>query len=65
MTYDLLRDEFFRMLTEDSETKDRRRKEYNQAIFDAIEGWPVFTSTDLWMVLDKFDAAVHNLGRKS
>ena len=56
-----LRDLFLRYLTEDSTTQDRRRKEYNQAIFNADEGWAVFNDTDLDMVLEKFDRAVREL----
>lgn len=52
-----LRAEFLRLLTTDSKTKDRRRKDYNQAIFDRIEGWPIWSSTDLDMVMEKFDKA--------
>ena len=52
-----LRDLFIKYLTEDSETTDRRRKDFNQAIFDKDEGWAVFNGTDLDMVLDKFDMA--------
>jgi hypothetical protein len=55
---DALRDTFLRLLTVDSETKDRRKREYNQAIFDKDEGWAVFSGTDLGMVMDKFDRAV-------
>lgn len=58
---ELLRAEFLRLLTVDSETQDRRRKEYNQAIFNPEEGWAVFHGTDLDMVLDKFDKAVKNI----
>ena len=36
-----LRAAFLRFLTEDSETKDRRRRDFNQAIFNAEEGWAV------------------------
>ena len=53
-----LRDLFLRYLTKDSETRDARRKEFNQAIFDAEEGWAVFCGTDLNMVMEKFDRAV-------
>ena len=60
-----LREEFLRLLTEDSETSDRRRKEYNQAIFDADRGFACFNGTDLSMVMDKFDQAVKNLGRRT
>jgi hypothetical protein len=55
-----LRAEFLRLLTEDSETNDRRRKEFNQAIFDARRGFACFAGTDLDMVMDKFDKAVRN-----
>lgn len=62
-----LREEFLRLLTEDSETNDRRRKEYNQAIFDTMEngGCTVWTSTTLDMVMDKFDQAVKGIGRRT
>jgi len=56
-----LRAEFVRLLTEDSETTDQRRRDYNQAIFDAEQGWAVFTGTDLSMVMEKFDKAVKSL----
>jgi hypothetical protein len=58
---DRLREEFLRLLTEDSETKDRRRREFNQAIFDAERGYACFNDTDLGMVMEKFDRAVRNL----
>ena len=58
-----LRDEFLRLLTQDSETKDRRRREYNDAIFDADKGWAVYHGTDLDMVMDKFDRAIRNVTR--
>lgn len=56
-----LRDEFLRLLTQDSDTKDRRRKDYNQAIF-APEGYACWSRTDLNMVMEKFDRAVRNVG---
>lgn len=59
-----LRALFLKYLTVDSETQDARRKDYNQAIFDAKEGWAVFNGTDLDMVMDKFDKAVKELGGK-
>lgn len=58
---DELREEFLRLLTVDSETDDRRRKEFNQAIFDGERGFACFNGTDLSMVMDKFDRAVRNL----
>lgn len=61
--YSALRAEFTRLLTEDSVTRDRRRREYNQAIFDPVSGEAVWSSTDLSMVLDQFDRAVRNLAR--
>ena len=57
----LLREEFLRLLTVDSETRDRRRKEHNQAIFDPTFGYAVFTNTDLNMVMEKFDRAVKEM----
>lgn len=58
-----LRELFLKYLTQDSETKDMRRKEFNQAIFmksdDAFyNGEPVFCGTNLDMVMEKFDRAV-------
>ena len=53
-----LREFFLKYLTEDSETQDARRKDFNQAIFNAKEGWAVFHGTDLDMVMEKFDRAV-------
>ncbi len=58
-----LRTEFLRLLTQDSETRDRRRREYNQAIFNAEEGWAVWSSTDLEMVMGKFDKAVEAISK--
>lgn len=63
MSPDDLRAEFLRLLTEDGPTRDRRRRDYNQAIFHADDGTAVFTGTDLGMVLDKYDAAVRNVRR--
>lgn len=57
---DALRTEFLRLLTTDSETQDARRREFNQAIFDAEKGFAIWTSTDLDMVMTKFDTAVKN-----
>ena len=56
-----LRALFLKYLTIDSETKDARRREFNQSIFDEKEGWAVFTGTDLDMVMEKFDKAVKYL----
>lgn len=61
---DALRTEFLRMLTVDGGTTDARRREFNQAIFDPVEGRAVFTGTDLDMVMAKFDKAVANMRRK-
>jgi hypothetical protein len=61
----LFRAEFLRLLTEDSATRDRRRKEYNQAIFMSEDdgGHAVFTGTSLDMVMDKFDHAAKTTRR--
>lgn len=53
-----LRRLFLQYLTEDSETKDARRREFNQAIFDREEGWAIFNGTDLDMIMRKFDKAI-------
>ena len=60
---DKLRQLFLKYLTIDSETKDARRKEFNQAIFidptdKMFGGHQVFNGTDLDMVMEKFDRAV-------
>ncbi len=49
---------FLKYLTVDSVTQDRRRKDYNQAIFDDKKGFAVFNGTNLDMVMDKFDMAL-------
>ena len=56
-----LRNCFIKRMTVDSETQDRRRKDYNQAIFCDYgngEHEPVFSCTTMEMVLDCFDDAV-------
>lgn len=53
----VLRAEFVRLLTEDGPTRDKRRKDWNQAIF-LPDGPAVFNGTDLAMVLQTFDKAV-------
>ncbi len=55
--YDGLRVEFLRRLTQDGPTRDRRRRDFNQAVFDP-NGWAVWSETSLDMVMDKFDRAV-------
>lgn len=53
---------FIKRMTEDSETQDRCRKDFNQAIFFyddySDEFTTCFTDTTMKMVLDKFDQAV-------
>ena len=49
---------FKKYLTEDSKTKDRRRTDYNQAIFDKYDGCACFSDTDLNMVLEKFERTI-------
>lgn len=55
-----LRAEFLRALTEDSATKGAGRKTH-KAIFDAERGYAIWSSTDLKMVMDKFDQAVKEM----
>lgn len=62
MSYLEFKAEFIRLLTEDSPHQDRRRADYNQAIFDPDTGREVFTSTSLDMVLDKFVKAARRVG---
>ncbi len=57
-----LRQLFLKYLTIDSEIKDARRKEFNQAIFDEKEGWAVFNGTNLDMVMERYDKAVKEFG---
>lgn len=64
-----LRDEFIKLLTEDSETKDRRRRDYNQALFmqsddPYFDGKQAWTGIDLWMVIEKFDKAQRNVAAR-
>lgn len=61
--YEELRAAFLKRLTVDSIHHDRCRKDFNQAIFDAEEGFACFNGTDLNMILDKFDAAVADITR--
>lgn len=56
---------FLKYLTEDSETNDARRKDFNQAIFDKDEGWAVWSETTLNMVMNAYDAAVKEYEVKS
>ena len=60
---DALRAEFVKMLTVDG-SRDRRRRDFNQAIFNAEEGWAIWSSTDLDMVLTAFDHAVAAMARE-
>jgi len=54
----MFRENFMNYLTVDSDTQDARRKDFNQAIFDAKEGWAVFNDIDLDMVMEKLDKAL-------
>lgn len=58
-----LREEFLRLLTVDSEHHDRRRKDFNLAIFDPERGYAIWVPVDLNMVMSKFDKAVRNCER--
>lgn len=57
-----VRAEFLRLLTEDGPTNDRRRRDYNQAIF-LSSGEAVWSSTTLDMVMNTFDCAMRNVRR--
>ena len=56
-----LRAEFERMLTVDG-SRDRRRRDYNVAIFDP-EGWAIWNRTELGDVMAAFDHALASLRR--
>lgn len=60
-----LRTRFVELMTVDGDTTDRRRKGYNQAIFNPQSGTPIWVPTDgyLWMVLEKFDRAVKEVSK--
>lgn len=63
-TVSRLRELFIKRMTEDGETQDKRRKDYNQAIFgfwDDGSTYQVFNDTDMKMVLRCFDDAVKDL----
>lgn len=55
-----LRAEFVRLLTTDSPHKDRRRRDFNQAVFMS-GGEPVWDETTLDMITDRFDRAARNI----
>ena len=57
---------FMKYLTEDSETHDARKRDFNQAIFidptnKLFGGKQVFNGSDLDMVMEKFDKAVKQM----
>lgn len=58
---------FIKRMTEDSETNDRRRRDYNQAIFSYDEYRKEYTQAwseiTLYMVLQCFDDAVKDYRR--
>ena len=62
-----LRGLFIKRMTEDSETHDKRRKDFNQAIFgyrdDGVSTYQVWNETTLDMVLQCFDDAVKDWKR--
>lgn len=63
---DHLRECFIKRMTVDSEHSDRRRKDYNQAIFRDYgkgEHEQVFYGTTMEMVIDCFDNAVKDWRR--
>ena len=60
---DALRAEFVKMLTVDG-SRDRRRRDFNVAVFDAEEGWAIWDRTDLSDVMDAFDHAVAAMRRE-
>jgi hypothetical protein len=61
--YEELETEFIRLLTIEGPTQDKRRREFNQPLFDPETGWPVYSNTTLRMVMDKFAKAVKNVSK--
>ena len=64
--FDELRELFIRRMTEDSETTDRRRTDYNCAIFGYRENgstYQVWSYMDMDMVLKCFDDAIKDWRR--
>lgn len=58
---DYLRELFIKRMTVDSDTQDRRRKDFNQAIFryrDDGSSYAVWCEMDMDMVIKCFDDAV-------
>lgn len=60
---------FVEMLTTDSETKDRRRKDFNQALFLPLnDRWSAgrsrWSAIDLDMVMNVFDNTVKRMKRE-
>lgn len=68
-TIETLRELFIKRMTVDSETTDRRRKDFNQAIFHFDDDEPekgsyaVWSETTLEMVMQCFDDAVKDWRR--
>lgn len=57
--YQRLREVFLELLTVDG-SHDRRRKDYNVAIFSP-EGWAIWNRTELEDVMEIFDRAVKRI----
>jgi hypothetical protein len=55
-----LKNLFVQRLIIDSPHKDRRKRSFNQAIFDAESGRACFCNTDLDMVMMAFDNAMRD-----
>lgn len=63
---DALRELFIKRMTVDSESQDKRRRDYNQAIFGLKadgSSYPIWNYIDIDMVLQCFDNAVKDLRR--
>lgn len=65
MNFKLLRKLFLNRLTVDSKSMDMRRRDFNQAIFDANDGAACFYGIDLDMVMEKFDFAIDDYKRNN
>lgn len=56
-----LRALFIEAMTLSSSHNDKRRKDYNDAIFDATTGEAIWNDMDIEMVLDKFDKSTRRM----
>ena len=57
---DTFRKLFINRLTIDKSLEDRRKKNFNQALFDKDECWACWSEIDLDMIMEEFELAVQD-----